>query len=298
VLSSLQRLSLAVGWVIGLAPGLASGQADCGLPVHYPAGATCSGGSADGRPCYVFDAGDNFGCPGGTCVASPGGGRATYYSAAAGACGIPVPDPGAMVTAVAEHLWDGSAVCGRCARVTGPLGTVVVEVTDLCPAGPNPQWCAGDAAHLDLGEAAFAAIADPARGVAYVDWEIVECPVAGTVALLNSTGVNPWWYAVYPFNLRQGVAVLEVRDSSAGAAWLQATRQPYNAFVVQPGFAMVLPYSVRLTGVTGEVIAGAAVVTDLGGGSLFDLGDQFDPCSLFSDGFDSGGTAAWSVTVP
>ena len=288
----------ALAGVLGLLPGLALAQADCGLPVVYPAGATCSGGSADGRPCYVFDAGDNFGCPGGTCIASPGGGRATFYHPAAGACGIPVLDPQAMVTAVAEHLWEGSAVCGRCARVTGPLGTVVVEITDLCPAGSNPEWCAGDAAHLDLGEAAFAAVADPARGVTYVAWEIVECPVSANAALLNSTGVNPWWYAAYAIHLRQGVAGLEVRDSSAGASWLQGDRQSYNAFVVQPGYAMVLPYSVRLTGITGQVITGADVVTDLGGQSQFDLGDQFDPCSLFADGFESGGTSAWSATVP
>ena len=61
---------------------------------------------------------------------------------------------------------------------------------------------------------------------------------------------------------------------------------------------MVLPYSVRLTGITGEVITGADVVTDLGGQSQFGLGDQFDLCSLFDDGFESGGTSAWSATVP
>ena len=61
---------------------------------------------------------------------------------------------------------------------------------------------------------------------------------------------------------------------------------------------MVLPYSMRLTGVTGQVVTGANVVTDLVGHHQFDLGDQFAPCSLFSDGFEHGGTLAWSVTVP
>jgi expansin (peptidoglycan-binding protein) len=246
----------------------------------------------------VFDAGDNFGCPGGTCIPSPGGGRATYYDAATGACGIPVPDPMAMVTAVAEYLWEGSAVCGRCARVTGPLGTVVVEITDLCPAGPNPEWCAGDAAHLDLGEAAFAAVADPARGVAYIEWEIIECPVTTNVTLLNKDGINPWWYAVFALHLRQGVTGLELRDSSPGASWLPAVRQSYNAFVVQPGYEMVLPYSARLTGVTGQEITGTDVITSLTWPAQFDLGDQFAPCSLFADGFETGSTARWSVTVP
>jgi expansin (peptidoglycan-binding protein) len=292
------RLAVAVACALGLVPGSAPAQVDCGFPVFHPAGATCSGGPADGRPCYVFDAGDNFGCPGGSCIASPGGGRATYYQAATGACGIPVAGPLAMITAVAEHLWEGSAVCGRCARVTGPLGTVVVEITDQCPAAPNPQWCAGDAAHLDLSEAAFAAVADPGRGVAYVEWEIVECPVAGNASLLNSSGANPWWYAVFALDTRQGVTGLEVRDSSAGASWLQGARQSWNAFVVQPGYQMVLPYDVRLTGLTGEVLTATDVVTDLNAQSLFDTQAQFAACSLFSDGFESGGTSPWSATIP
>jgi expansin (peptidoglycan-binding protein) len=202
-----------------------------------------------------------------------------------------------MVAAVAEHLWDGSAVCGRCARVAGPLGTVIVEITDLCPAGPNPEWCAGDAAHLDLSQAAFAAVADPARGVAYIDWEIIECPVSGNVSLLNQDGVNPWWYAVFALDIRQGVTALEVRDSSGGS-WLMGDRQSYNSFVVQPGYQMLLPYSVRLTGITGEVITGIDVITDLGGSARFDLGSQFSSCSLFSDGFELGHTLEWSTTIP
>jgi expansin (peptidoglycan-binding protein) len=296
--STAARLELVIACMLGLVPGLAVAQADCGFPVFYPAGATCSGGTADGRPCYVYDAGDNFGCPGGTCIPSPGGGRATYYEAATGACGIPVTDPQAMVTAVAEYLWEDSAVCGRCARVTGPEGTVVVEITDQCPADPNPQWCAGDAAHLDLSEAAFAAVADPPRGVTYVEWEIIECPVAGNANLLNKDGINPWWYAVFALDIRQGVTGLEVKDSSAGAVWLPGVRQSYNAFVVSPGYEMILPYSVRLTGITGQALTGTDVVTDLIDFSEFDLGDQFDHCSLFSDGFESGDTSEWSATVP
>jgi expansin (peptidoglycan-binding protein) len=203
-----------------------------------------------------------------------------------------------MVTAVAEHLWEGSTVCGRCVRVTGPLGTVIAEITDLCPAGPNPEWCAGDAAHLDLSEAAFAAVADPARGVAYVEWEVVECPVAGGVTLLNKDGINPWWYAVFVLDIRHGVSGLEIMDSSPGAGWAAGVRQAYNAFVVQPGSAMVLPFSARLTSITGQVITATDVITDLAGHSSFDLGTQFAACSLFADGFESGGTATWSAASP
>jgi expansin (peptidoglycan-binding protein) len=288
---------MAMACAMGAASGSALAQVDCGFPVFYPAGAICSGGPNDGRPCYVLDAGDNFGCPGGTCIPSPGGGRATWYHAGTGACGIPVDDPQAMVTAVAEHLWDGSAACGRCARVTGPLGTVVVEITDQCPASTNPDWCGGDAAHLDLSDAAFAAVADSGRGVVYVEWEIVECPVSGNASLLDA-GSNPWWFAAIALSTRQGVTGLEVRDSSAGASWVPATREFWNAFVVQSSTPMVLPYDVRLTSVSGEVLAADDVVTDLIFASQYDLGAQFEPCTLFSDDFESGGLSAWSTVVP
>ena len=292
------RVGVVVLASLLVAPARALAQAGCGLPVAYPAGASCAGGPADGRPCYVYDAGDNFGCPGGTCVPSPGGGRATYYSAATGACGIPVSGPEALVTAVAEYLWEGSAVCGMCALVAGPLGSVVVEITDLCPAIPNPQWCAGDAAHLDLSEGAFAVIADPARGVTYVAWEIVECPVEGNVTVMNKDGSNPWWYAAFALDLRHGVTALEVRDASPGASWIPGVRQDYNAWVVESASGLELPLSMRLTDVTASVVTAVDVVTDFADFSLFDMGDQFPVCSVFSDGFESGDTSAWSYVAP
>ena len=60
--------------------------------------------------------------PAASCVSSPGGGRATFYLPPPAPAGYRSPGPQAMVTAVAEYLWEGSAVCGRCARVTGPAG--------------------------------------------------------------------------------------------------------------------------------------------------------------------------------
>ena len=69
-------LAVTIACALGVTPGLALAQADCSFPVLHPPGATCSGGPANGRPCYVFDAGDSFGCPGGTCIFAPGGGRA------------------------------------------------------------------------------------------------------------------------------------------------------------------------------------------------------------------------------
>jgi len=103
---------------------------------------------------------------------------------------------------------------------------------------------------------------------------------------------------VFVLDIRHGVSGLEIMDSSPGAGWAAGVRQAYNAFVVQPGSAMVLPFSARLTSITGQVITATDVITDLAGHSSFDLGTQFAACSLFADGFESGGTATWSAASP
>jgi expansin (peptidoglycan-binding protein) len=62
-------------------------------------------------------------------------GIATYYDFASGdgACMFgPSPDD-LDVAAMNAEQWDGSRVCGACARVTGPAGQVVVRIVDLCP---------------------------------------------------------------------------------------------------------------------------------------------------------------------
>lgn len=61
------------------------------------------------------------------------------------------------------------------------LGWALVGMPAIAPAQadsgfpedhPAGATCAGDAAHLDRSEAASAAVADPARGMASVEWEV------------------------------------------------------------------------------------------------------------------------------
>ncbi len=125
------------------------------------------------------------------------------------------------------------------------------------------RWRGGGAAHLDLSEAVFAAVADPVGGGTWPDWEIVERPVGdGNISVTNKDGVNPWWYAVFALDLRHGVSTLEIRDS-ADPQWRPGKRQFYNAFVVTGGDPLTLPLSVRLTDVAGNTVTATDLVTNL-----------------------------------
>jgi expansin (peptidoglycan-binding protein) len=60
------------------------------------------------------------------------------------------------------------ADCRLCVSVTGPMGTVVVRIVDLCPG------CgAGD---LDLSMTAFSRIAPLSAGRVPITWHYVVCP--------------------------------------------------------------------------------------------------------------------------
>jgi expansin len=94
-------------------------------------------------------------------------GEATYYDAdGVGACGSPTSD-GDLVAAMNGAQYS-KAVCGKCAAVTGPRGSVVVKIVDKCPGCSS-----GD---LDLSQTAFAKIAKMSEGRVKITWHFVTCP--------------------------------------------------------------------------------------------------------------------------
>ncbi len=280
---------VALAVIVGAAVPPAAAQEVCDLgPAYAAAVFSCVGGPAHGAPCSGW--GDPV-CVGGSCQLGAGGSATWYDYSGQGACGLGALDPGELVTAVALPDWAGSAMCGRCLEVEGPLATITVKVVDRCPeCGPG---------HVDLDDQAFAAIADPGLGHVPVAWRTVACDVAGNVTLTSSDGVNPWWYAAYVDHHRHGVASVELHDADA-PDWTAAVRQDWNTWVVQDSAGMVLPLSVRVTDVVGGAVEADGVVTDLLGGSVFDLGAQLPVCEvvLFADGFESGAVGGWSSAVP
>lgn len=215
----------------------------------------------------------------GACVPGPSGsGQATFFSTTGtGNCALPFTDAD-FGAAVAPGLYQGSAACGRCARVTGPLGTVTVRIVDQCPT------CAAN--DLDLTPSAFAAIGTPSNGIEPVTWQVVDCPVSGPIAFLFQ-GSNPFFLKLQVRNHRYGVAGMAIQT---GATYAPMTRVSDNFFQYAPGSSILFPINLRLTDVNGaaidDTITGAGPVNDV----VIQGTAQFPFCSaiILVDGFESG----------
>jgi expansin (peptidoglycan-binding protein) len=175
-----------------------------------------------------------------------GSGEATFYDAfgQANACALPLT-PDQYVVAVAEAAFDGSAVCGRCLRITGPLGSIVARITDYCVG----LGCRD----LDLSPNAFAAIGSPFDGVIPVSWESVSCDVAGPIAFHFDAGSNPYYAKIQVRNHRYGIAGLAIAEF--GQPFVRLDRTPDNAFEFVSGVdPIAAPLSFRVTDLHGAML--------------------------------------------
>ncbi len=181
------------------------------------------------------------GCPG----SWTGSGEATYYAATSvNACSLPLA-PDEYVAAVPAADFDGSAVCGRCLRITGPLGAIVARVTDYCVG----SGCRA----FDLSANAFAAIGDPLDGIIPVSWESVSCDVEGPISFFYDPGSNPYYAKIQVRNHRYGIAGLSIETSGAGA-YVPLDRSIDDAFEYMPGTTIEAPLAFQVTGLHGDVL--------------------------------------------
>lgn len=205
------------------------------------------------------------------CAASvSGSGNATYYEySGSGGCDYPYDENNPFTVAMNPIDYDGSAMCGRYIRVTGPLGTVDVKIVDLHPTG-----LAGD---IDLNRPAFEVIAEISQGIVPVTWETIADPDNGPISVHIKEGSNQWWMAVQPRNHRYGIAAVEYHGPEG---FVEAQRQSYNYFVVEAytgGIETIDdPFELRLTDVNGQtvVITGIPLLP----GEEFISSEQFAEC--------------------
>src|SRR5580693_8584865 len=104
----------------------------------------------------------------GTAAGAQTSGEATHYELAAGGmgnCSYPSPPAGQLYVALSPAEYGAAAACGSYLQVTGPDGSVTVEVTDQCPE------C--QAGHIDLSEQAFARIAPLNAGLVPVSYHTI-----------------------------------------------------------------------------------------------------------------------------
>jgi expansin (peptidoglycan-binding protein) len=181
------------------------------------------------------------GCPG----SWTGSGEATYYLATTGnACSLPV-GPNDYFAAVAEAAYDGSAVCGRCMRITGPLGSVVARITDYCVGAGCRDF--------DLSPSAFAAIGNPLDGIIPISWESVSCDVEGPISFFYDPGSNPYYAKIQVRNHRYGIAGLSIKTSDGGS-FVALGRSIDDAFEYLPGTPILAPLSFQVTDLHGDVL--------------------------------------------
>jgi len=195
-------------------------------------------------------------------IGARSGGEGTYYDAdGTGSC-LYEPAPDRMVAAMNAPQFDNSSACGMCVEVTGPKGTIVVRIVDVCP-----ECARGD---LDLSVHAFDRIADHSAGRVPISWVPVACDTAGPLAIRFKEGSSRYWLAVQARNSRIPVRRIEMQS---GGGWLTLAQQHYNYHLDEgdPGSG---PFSFRLTAIDGQ----QRVLTNipLREGQVVDGQGQFD----------------------
>jgi expansin (peptidoglycan-binding protein) len=192
-------------------------------------------------------------------------GIATYYAAdGTGACSFDASLNNPMVAAMNNDEYDNAAYCGAYVEVTGPLGSVMVRIVDLCPECHT--------GHLDLSREAFAAIADLAQGVVPVTWRVISPEINGPIAYHFKEGSNQWWTAVQVRNHSNPIKTFEYWE---GSQWVTVPRVSYNFFVqTNPGMG-VGPYTFRVTDMYSNTLADSGIPFIEGG--TIDGAAQFPP---------------------
>jgi expansin len=188
------------------------------------------------------------------CTTDEREGYATYYAAdGSGNCSFPASSGDLRVAAINTADYQGSASCGGCVAIDGPLGSVVVRIVDRCPG------CG--AGGIDLSTSAFAEIANLSDGKVPITWRYVPCEVEGPIRYHYKSGSNEWWSAVQIRNHRHRIAKLEFLGPDG---YQEVGRVDYN-FFVQSGGMGPPPYSFRVTDVLGQSLEDADVPFVVGG---------------------------------
>ncbi|GAA3787242.1 expansin EXLX1 family cellulose-binding protein [Streptomyces phyllanthi] len=173
-------------------------------------------------------------------------GEGTFYGAT-GVGNCLYDATGDIGIAALNHTdYETSRMCGAYLQVKGPRGEITVKIVDRCPeCGP------GD---IDLGERAFARIADPVAGRVPITWKLVSPDIGGTVAYRYKEGSTQWWCGIQVRNHRNPVATLEVRT---GSTWRQLPRREWNYFVSEDGTGC--GSDIRVTDIHGQTLTDTGI---------------------------------------
>ena len=189
-------------------------------------------------------------------------GIATWYDATgAGNCGYDASPNDMDVAAMDMPEFNNSAMCGACAEVDGPNGTVRVRIVDSCPECP--------AGHLDLSKQAFAKISPVDAGRVQTQWRLVSCAVSGPVQYRVKEGSSAWWIGIQVRNHRLPISKLEWQNNGS---WAEVHRENYNYFVNNSGMGPG-PVKIRITATDGQTLVDT--LPEIKAEKLYDGAAQF-----------------------
>lgn len=175
------------------------------------------------------------------CAAGPENGRAYFYEPTAGPGNCSLPAAGRLFVSVSTGEYAGSAACGGYLDVTGPRGTVRVQVVDQCTKCRTGE--------MDLSRPAFSKIAHPDAGVARVSYDRVRNPkVDKPLGFRVKAGSSVYWMAVQVLDHGNPLRSVRIRD---GGHWRDLRRGGDNYWVFEHGPGAG-PFTLRVTDVFGQ----------------------------------------------
>jgi hypothetical protein len=207
-------------------------------PTAAPAALPTSTPSADAKAALPVEA-----KPADVKAAAVSSGDAVYYDAnGRGSCALAFGHDAAVISAppnVYQHIQS----CGACLEVTGPKGSAVVQVVDLCSTcGDN---------HLVINKPAFEQIAGKAVGKADITFKEVPCGVTGNLSVRIKESSSQYWTALQIRNHREPIKSVELKR---GSDWVAMTRSNDNFFVAEKGTGTLGAFTIRITSRDGQVI--------------------------------------------
>jgi expansin len=169
-------------------------------------------------------------------------------------CSYPSPPANNLFVALSPSEYNSAAACGGYLTVTGPDGSVTVQVIDQCPE------CA--TGHIDLSEPAFAQLSPLGAGLINVHYEYLADPaLPGPITMEVKSGSSQYWLALLADNTGNPLASVQVETGSGG--WISLARASYNYWIAQSG-AGSGPFTVRLTDTQGNQVTVHDVALDPG----------------------------------
>jgi expansin len=237
--------AVAVAAVVGIGQ-LTSGQTACSAPASAMSLSALSSSALSSSALSSSALSEQSGTVSGT---------ATHYVLTGlPNCSYASPPANDLFVALSSPEYDGAAACGGYLTVTGPDGSVTVQVIDQCPD------CA--AGHIDLSEPAFAELAPLNAGLINVHYQhLSDPPLPGPVTMEVKSGSSRYWLALLADNTGNPLASVQVQTASGG--WVSLARASYNYWIAQSG-AGTGPFTVRLTDTEGNQVTVRDVALDPG----------------------------------